>query len=122
MSKIRLDAYIIIHCFTLHCIGEIIIIITIDQSSNYDLWLHDCIVICVTNNDDLENYNWIRCQLNDYEKRIRDTEEGFLIEDYEVFQIIKNKSWYLYSFKLPIFIKFRFKKSWVFVMNQMCVS
>jgi len=38
------------------------------------------------------NYNENYCQLSDYEKKIRDTEEKFSIEDYEVFQILKNKS------------------------------
>ena len=35
------------------------------------------------------NYNENYCQLSDYEKKIRDTEEKFSIEDYEVFQILK---------------------------------
>ncbi len=38
------------------------------------------------------NYNRNYCKLADYEKNIRDTEEKFLIEDYEVFQILKNES------------------------------
>jgi len=37
------------------------------------------------------NYNWNHCKLADYEKKIRDTKEKFSIEDYEVFQILKNK-------------------------------
>ncbi|CAB4429978.1 unnamed protein product [Rhizophagus irregularis] len=35
------------------------------------------------------DYDKIYCKQGDYEKRIRDTEDKFLIDDYEVFQIIK---------------------------------
>jgi hypothetical protein len=35
-------------------------------------------------------YNYSRCKQTSYEKMIRDTEERFSIEDYEVFQIINN--------------------------------
>ncbi|GES93550.1 hypothetical protein GLOIN_2v1868421 [Rhizophagus clarus] len=35
------------------------------------------------------DFDIIRCSMSCYEKRIRDTEEYFSIEDYEVFQIIK---------------------------------
>ena len=35
-------------------------------------------------------YNFNRCKQRNYEKKIRETEDEFLIEDYEVFQIIKN--------------------------------
>ncbi|CAB4438889.1 unnamed protein product [Rhizophagus irregularis] len=35
------------------------------------------------------NYDFIRCNQQSYEKKIRDTEDEFLIDDYEVFQILK---------------------------------
>ncbi len=50
---------------------------------DYDIFLH--------NIDFSENYNRSYCKFTDYEKKIRDTEE-FLIEDYEVFQILKFKN------------------------------
>jgi len=37
------------------------------------------------------NYNFNSCTLKNYEKNIRDTNEFFSIEDYEVFQILKDK-------------------------------
>ncbi|PKY34540.1 hypothetical protein RhiirB3_454369, partial [Rhizophagus irregularis] len=37
------------------------------------------------------NYNGISCKKRYYEKKIRDTENGFSIEDYEVFQIKKRE-------------------------------
>ncbi|CAG8524096.1 2381_t:CDS:2 [Funneliformis caledonium] len=40
-----------------------------------------------------ENYNFNHCYLSEYEKAIRDTDENFSIEDYEVFQILKNKTY-----------------------------
>jgi hypothetical protein len=41
--------------------------------------------------DNSKFYNYCRCKQESYEKKIRDTEDKFLIEDYEVFQIIKKK-------------------------------
>ncbi|EXX74948.1 hypothetical protein RirG_046350 [Rhizophagus irregularis DAOM 197198w] len=40
-------------------------------------------------NSQNENYNRIFCKKHHYKKKIRDSEEDFSIEDYEVFQIIK---------------------------------
>ncbi|GBC47930.2 hypothetical protein GLOIN_2v1762239 [Rhizophagus irregularis DAOM 181602=DAOM 197198] len=37
------------------------------------------------------NFNVVYCKQKYYEKKIRDSEDKFLIEDYEVFQIIKKK-------------------------------
>ena len=37
-----------------------------------------------------QEYNSNICIQVDYEKRIRDTEDKFYIEDYEVFEIIRN--------------------------------
>ncbi|GBB90174.1 hypothetical protein RclHR1_17050002 [Rhizophagus clarus] len=34
-------------------------------------------------------YNFIRCKQRSYEKKIRDTDDKFFIEDYEVFRILK---------------------------------
>ncbi|GBC11630.2 hypothetical protein GLOIN_2v1868421 [Rhizophagus irregularis DAOM 181602=DAOM 197198] len=45
------------------------------------------IIICST--EDQLDYYGIRCKKNFYEKKIRDTEDCFSIEDYEVFQIVK---------------------------------
>ncbi|EXX72008.1 hypothetical protein RirG_073350 [Rhizophagus irregularis DAOM 197198w] len=39
--------------------------------------------------DDNKNYDFIRCKQQSYEKKIRDTEDKFLIDDYEVFQILE---------------------------------
>ncbi|GBC47260.2 BTB/POZ protein [Rhizophagus irregularis DAOM 181602=DAOM 197198] len=39
--------------------------------------------------NDVDPFNYKKCKQTDYEKRIRDTEEFFDIEDYEVFQIMK---------------------------------
>ncbi|CAB4436721.1 unnamed protein product [Rhizophagus irregularis] len=39
--------------------------------------------------DDSKEYNYCQCRKRDYEKKIRDKEDFFSIEDYEVFQIIK---------------------------------
>ncbi|EXX77792.1 hypothetical protein RirG_020610 [Rhizophagus irregularis DAOM 197198w] len=39
--------------------------------------------------DKHKNYNFIRCVQRSYEKKIRDTEDEFLIDDYEVFQILE---------------------------------
>ncbi|EXX56712.1 uncharacterized protein OCT59_029096 [Rhizophagus irregularis] len=43
----------------------------------------------VKEKDGLKRYNCYECKRYCYEKRIRDTRDEFLIEDYEVFQIIK---------------------------------
>ncbi|GBC34404.2 hypothetical protein GLOIN_2v1884231 [Rhizophagus irregularis DAOM 181602=DAOM 197198] len=49
--------------------------------------------LCARVSDSLNEYNFIRrkycCKQRCYEKKIRDTEDQFLIEDYEVFQIIE---------------------------------
>jgi hypothetical protein len=47
------------------------------------------ISIYVKGGDDLKEYDCYQCERSNYEKMIRDTEDLFLIEDYEVFQIIK---------------------------------
>ncbi|GBC47262.2 BTB/POZ protein [Rhizophagus irregularis DAOM 181602=DAOM 197198] len=39
--------------------------------------------------NDKSPFNYNRCKQKNYEKRIRDTEDKFDIEDYEVFQIMK---------------------------------
>src|SRR6266542_5010546 len=49
---------------------------------NTDLFLH-----CGISRNDSNNYNWNYCILSNYEKNIRDTNDCFSIEDYEVFQI-----------------------------------
>ncbi|CAB4438892.1 unnamed protein product [Rhizophagus irregularis] len=43
--------------------------------------------IFVNEGNDSESYNCCRCQQKRYEKKIRDSEDLFLIEEYEVFQI-----------------------------------
>ncbi|RGB28706.1 hypothetical protein C1646_715453 [Rhizophagus diaphanus] len=48
----------------------------------------DLKILCSASND-VSPFNYNRCEQTDYEKRIRDTEEFFDIEDYEVFQIMK---------------------------------
>jgi hypothetical protein len=45
--------------------------------------------IYVRNGIDSKGFDYCRCKQSYYEKKIRDTEDLFLIEDYEVFQIIK---------------------------------
>ena len=39
----------------------------------------------------LNDYDCCQCKQQSYEKKIRDTKDKFLIEDYEVFHIIKKK-------------------------------
>ena len=48
-------------------------------------------LVLFTNGSDTE-YNHNFCRQFSYEKKIRETEDDFLIEDYEVFQIIKDES------------------------------
>ncbi|PKK59633.1 hypothetical protein RhiirC2_762513 [Rhizophagus irregularis] len=45
--------------------------------------------IFVNEGDDSESRVYCRCQQKRYEKKIRDSEDSFLIEEYEVFQILK---------------------------------
>ncbi|CAG8463063.1 8992_t:CDS:2 [Funneliformis caledonium] len=40
---------------------------------------------------DKGNYNYNYCYQDGYEKQIRDTQDNFSIEDYEVFQILKDE-------------------------------
>ena len=47
---------------------------------------HD-LALCSTN--EAKDYDEVYCKNFAYEKKIRDTEVKFSIEDYEVFQIIK---------------------------------
>ena len=47
------------------------------------------IIIQVRNDETAEDYNVIRYKKSFYEKKIRNTEGDFSIEDYEVFQIIE---------------------------------
>ncbi|GBC00023.1 hypothetical protein RclHR1_03710007 [Rhizophagus clarus] len=46
-------------------------------------------VIMYSSKEQYTDYDMIRCKKNCYEKKIRDSEGYFSIEDYEVFQIIK---------------------------------
>ncbi|CAB4438881.1 unnamed protein product [Rhizophagus irregularis] len=57
--------------------------------SNYGPTFDDDLDIYVEDGYDNKNYNFIRCKQKSYEKKIRDTEDIFLIDDYEVFQILK---------------------------------
>ncbi|GBB91481.1 hypothetical protein RclHR1_01880012 [Rhizophagus clarus] len=45
--------------------------------------------IYVEEDDDSKEYNYCRCKQRHYEKKIRNTDDRFSIEDYEVFRIIK---------------------------------
>ncbi|CAB4412284.1 unnamed protein product [Rhizophagus irregularis] len=45
--------------------------------------------ITLYSNDEFANYNYNYCKNSYYERKIRDTEDQFIVEDYEVFQIIK---------------------------------
>ena len=49
-----------------------------------DIWLS-------VKDDDLKEYNYNRCRQCSYEKAISETKNEFLIEDYEVFQIVKKE-------------------------------
>jgi hypothetical protein len=51
----------------------------------------DDIDIFVEGEDGSKEYSIYKCKQQSYEKKIRDEEDKFLIEDYEVFQIIKKK-------------------------------
>ncbi|EXX68515.1 uncharacterized protein OCT59_029153 [Rhizophagus irregularis] len=44
--------------------------------------------------EDSKEYEYLRCLQRSYEKKIRDTEDKFSIEDYEVFQIIEKDDQY----------------------------
>ena len=49
----------------------------------------DCdLLTCVKDDDSSRDYNSNKCKQRSYEKKIRDAGK-FLMEDYEVFQIIK---------------------------------
>jgi hypothetical protein len=48
----------------------------------------DDIELYTDGNDELKEYDYCRCAHRYYEKKIRDTEDLFSIEDYEVFQIL----------------------------------
>ncbi|CAB4438883.1 unnamed protein product [Rhizophagus irregularis] len=56
---------------------------------NYGPTFDDDLDIFVGGGYNNKNYNFIRCKQRSYEKKIRDTEDEFLIDDYEVFQILK---------------------------------
>src|SRR5581483_2143580 len=47
------------------------------------------LILRVKESDGSKEYNVSRCIQRSYEKKLRDTEEFFSIEDYEIFQIIK---------------------------------
>ncbi|GBC40606.2 hypothetical protein GLOIN_2v1884231 [Rhizophagus irregularis DAOM 181602=DAOM 197198] len=47
----------------------------------------DDLLLYVEEKDGLKEYNVFHCKQRSYEKKIRDTEERFTIEEYEVFQI-----------------------------------
>jgi hypothetical protein len=53
---------------------------------------NDDIDICVQNGDDSKEYDHCWCYHVDYEKKIRDTDDEFSIEDYEVYQITKKNN------------------------------
>ncbi|RGB27413.1 hypothetical protein C1646_819777 [Rhizophagus diaphanus] len=71
-------------------------ILSIVTNENYAL---DNSAICgpqfgrdlIINSNGYANFSVICCKKNFYEKSIRDTEDDFSIEDYEVFQMIKRK-------------------------------
>ena len=46
----------------------------------------------IFSSDETTDYNTIFSKKKCYEKRIRDTADKFSMEDYEVFQIIRNKT------------------------------
>jgi hypothetical protein len=46
-------------------------------------------IIIYARNDEYDNYDNIYCKKKRYEKKIRDTEDSFSMDDYEVFQIIR---------------------------------
>jgi hypothetical protein len=50
------------------------------------------LLLGVKENDDSKEYNIGHCIQLSYDKTIRDTEDKFLVEDYEVFQIIKKEA------------------------------
>jgi hypothetical protein len=59
-------------------------------SKMYGPTFGDDIELCVNKEgNDLKEYDFCRCKQFSYEKKMRDTEDFFSIEDYEVFRIIK---------------------------------
>ncbi|RIA86068.1 hypothetical protein C1645_829829, partial [Glomus cerebriforme] len=52
----------------------------------------DCDIEIYSNNDNSKEYNFIRCKQLNYEKKIRSTDQQFLIEDYEEKQLIASNS------------------------------
>jgi hypothetical protein len=68
------------------------------NDTSYAVYYHKCFGptfgnddfdIFVNEGDGSGEYDYCRCMQVSYEKKIRDTEDEFSIEDYEVFQIIK---------------------------------
>ncbi|CAB4438886.1 unnamed protein product [Rhizophagus irregularis] len=57
--------------------------------SYYGPTFDDDLEILAKDECDNKNYDFIRCKQKSYEKKIRDTENKFLIDDYEVLQILK---------------------------------
>jgi hypothetical protein len=57
------------------------------QYKNGPRFGHD--IIIYASSDECTDYDYIRCKKVCYDKKIRDTEDNFSIDDYEVFQIVK---------------------------------
>ncbi|EXX77791.1 uncharacterized protein OCT59_029139 [Rhizophagus irregularis] len=57
--------------------------------STYGPAFSNDIAIVVSTSNDSESYKHCQCQQKRYEKKIRESEDLFLIEEYEVFQILK---------------------------------
>ena len=62
------------------------------------------LLINVKENNGSKEYNLNQCKLQHYEKKIRATEDYFLIEDYEVFQIICMESMELQNMKNQVHV------------------
>ncbi|GBC03048.1 hypothetical protein RclHR1_04970002 [Rhizophagus clarus] len=59
---------------------------TYGPTFNHDIYIYG------NDFDNLKAYGYCRCKQASYEKKIRDTEDQFSIEDYEVFQITKKNN------------------------------
>ena len=60
------------------------------------------LLLGVKENDASKEYDFGHCIQRSYEKKIRDTEDKFLIEDYEIFQIIKTREWQNFLINLTL--------------------
>ena len=67
---------------------------TIGRTLNYDEVLGPCFSqdLCIYSSNETKDFDHAYCKQDGYEEKIRNTEDSFSIEDYEVFQVIISSS------------------------------